>query len=190
MRSDVRHARFAEPYKAPEQLHIEAVDLLLERAFIAQACQLIHCLIERVAYLNMPDKKSENDSTDYVEIVDKYIMPRLGSVPYTARDLAGQRCGTIHSLTHRGQGKKGKEQANFKWKFRDYGVSCTDPIDSQETVVTDLEKFWLAVKQGVQEFFRQHAGKWTTIQSERYKKTMEYARLIPDHEQQATGFAD
>jgi hypothetical protein len=165
-------------YRNAEQRRIEAVDCLLAHGFITQACQMIHCLIERIAYLNLADSKTENGSEDYREVINQYIMPRLSGVPYDANDLFGQRCGAIHSGTHQGQGNAGKKQRNFKWQYKDYAAKCRNLADCQNTIDADLETFWLAVRQGTQEFFRQHSGKWTAVQKERFSRTMEYVRLV------------
>jgi hypothetical protein len=82
---------------AVQQLII-AVDFCFEKRLIAPTLALLYSGIDTMAWLGLPDNQQDVTGEDFVQWVDRYLLPDSG-VPCTAVDLYSSRCGIVHSMT-------------------------------------------------------------------------------------------
>ena len=81
---------------------VAGMKLCLTGHFIYSALVLCYSLIDAMAWLGLPDERKTVGRKDFMDLVDKYVLPN-GGLECTAADLYSARCGVVHSMSPESQ---------------------------------------------------------------------------------------
>lgn len=77
---------------------LQAIDLCREKRLIASTLILVFTMIDSLASLSRPKEVSEVRGRDFIDWVDKYLLPE-SDISCSATDLYAARCSLVHSLS-------------------------------------------------------------------------------------------
>lgn len=95
---------------------------------------MVYIAIDAMAYLSMPSDKTQNNSSDFKNWIEKYMKTDINqSYHYTADEMWGARCAMLHSYSsysHYSENKKCK-----LYGYHDGSDHIYNPIESKELVM-------------------------------------------------------
>lgn len=135
-----------------------AIELLIDKDLTIPALTLIYSLIDCMAWATRPEDQPDVHGKDFINWVERYMLPAAPALECTAADLYAARCGILHSLTtESGHVRRGKARAiYYSWGTADLeklkkSINITGQnavamriTDLQQAVFTASSLFWNA----------------------------------------------
>jgi hypothetical protein len=162
--------------KSDEERLIEAVNELLNAIrdllgsqFYVPAMILLYCAIDFVASLDRPDSSKDATRQDFINWVEKYLIPG-SNLKCNAIDLYAARCGWVHSYTAKARLVREQRAKEMELQF---GVS--DDEDKMQNAIKDKNRavavhftrlfnaFSVGLDKWLEEFSKDHLHKQRVI---------------------------
>lgn len=133
---------------------VPAIDLLIEKEYLAPCLTLIYSTIDNLAYLTIEEARDEVNGNDFKKWCNRYIkFP--GKEQINSDDLWGARCGVIHSLSSESRLSRQGSCNQIGYVFALEGKNFPMPVingSEEKLIIVDIRALWNALKSGMKFF--------------------------------------
>jgi len=139
---------------------LASISFLLDGKFIGPALVVIYSTIDVLAWLDRPVSKADSDRSDFVQWVDRYLLPGH-DFNVDAIDLYAARCSILHSYTSISSLSRNRQAREicYAWGTASKGdlQATIDPSD-RDAVAIQLDDLLDALEQGADSFLAAFEG--------------------------------
>jgi hypothetical protein len=154
---------------------LKSIKLCFEKKMYLSTLILTYTGIDTMAYLSLPENKTENKGEDFIKWVEKYMKFYDGN-SYPGNDLWASRCGILHFMSPQSKLVKNKKARQVVYGWGDKMIEEVTLKSNKISVLINIEPMVNAFENGVYECLKDlyaDLQKEKTL-NERIKKTYKY----------------
>ncbi|MCR4316573.1 MAG: hypothetical protein NUW37_09520 [Planctomycetes bacterium] len=132
---------------------IRGIKVAIENECFGSAVILIYSGIDTMAYIAMPENRTEVKSEDFISWVDRYIKFKCNE-QVTGEELWGARCGMLHSFGPESSKSRRKENPVRLIGYTDHSIPEVryDPSISTSLVMVSIKALAESFVEGANKF--------------------------------------